>query len=229
MFKSSRFNNFDTFQPVEYMDPNVRAQQNSFNGRIFIPPQSDSFVVDDKMGVNNVLSDDYKYRNRSGLIQMEKNETTKPYDLYSDSTKKQDTSIKLISNIIVPNALSRTFFSNDNAENIQSQIINTIYKKTQKKISKQSYQELQIIMKSIYLQYGRNLPTNIENQVVVLNKYVVDECVRIIEPNITQYNKYLEDITSPIPVMPRSQNVSIKGSKYGDFSSLIPSTMNTLE
>jgi hypothetical protein len=74
------------------------------------------------------------------------------------------------------------------------------------------------------LQYGRNLPTEIESQVLILNKYVVDECVRIIVPNVLQYNKYLQDITSPIPVMPRSQNVSNKGYKFGDFSTLIPST-----
>ena len=43
-----------------------------------------------------------------------------------------------------------------------------------------------------------------------------------------QYNKYIEDITSPIPVMPRSQNVSNKGYKFGDFSTLIPSTINTI-
>ena len=33
---------------------------------------------------------------------------------------------------------------------------------SQKQISKQSYQELQIIMKSIYLQYSRNLSDNIK-------------------------------------------------------------------
>uniref|UniRef100_A0A6C0F3W2 Minor capsid protein P8 central region domain-containing protein n=1 Tax=viral metagenome TaxID=1070528 RepID=A0A6C0F3W2_9ZZZZ len=229
MSRNSRFNNFDKFQPVEQMNPTVRAQQYAFNGRIFIPPQTDKFIVDEKIvGDNNVLNAEYQYRNQGGLIQMEKNEISRPYDLYSDSNKQQDTDVKLISNIVVPNALSRTYFSNDNVERIQTQIVNEVYRQSQKSISKQSYQELQIIMKSMYLQYSRNLPTDIESQVKVLNKYVIDECVRIIIPNVTQYNKYIEDITSPIPIMPRSQNVSIKGSKYGDFSSLIPSTMNTM-
>ena len=66
------------------------------------------------------------------------------------------------------------------------------------------------------------IPTNIEEQVITLNKYVVDECVKIIIPNVLQYNKYIDDISSPIPIMPRSQNVSNKGSKWGDLSSLIP-------
>ena len=146
----------------------------------------------------------------------------KPYDLYTDSAKPQDTNVNIISNIVVPNALSRSYFSNDNVDNLQKQIINEVYRISQKTISRQSYQELQIIMKSMYLQYGRNIPTNIEEQVITLNKYVVDECVKIIIPNVLQYNKYIDDISSPIPIMPRSQNVSNKGSKWGDLSSLIP-------
>ena len=151
------------------------------------------------------------------------------YDLYKNSSQYQDTNVNIISNIVVPNALSRTFFSNDNVERIQRQVVNEVYNQSKKQIGKQSYSELQIIMKSIYLQYGKNLSTDIEGQVFTLNKYVIDECTRIIVPNILQYNKYIEDITSPIPVMPRSQNVSNKGYKFGDFSTLIPTTTNTLD
>lgn len=161
----------------------------------------------------------------NGRIFIAPDEHVAPYELFKNSTKQQNTDTSIISNIVVPNALSRTFFSNDNVERLQLQIIQSVYNTCQKKISKQSYQELQIIMKSMYLQYGRNLPYDIEEQVHTLNKYVVDECVRIIVPNVLQYNKYLEDITSPIPIMPRAQNVSNKGSKTFSFSSTIPSTI----
>jgi len=232
MFKSSKFQNFDTFQTVENMNQGVRGQQYAFNGRIFIPPMNangEPFSVNNNPNNDILNNTNYQYRNnQSGLIQMAPNESVKQYDLYKDSTKQQNTDVSLISNIVVPNALSRTYFSNDNVERIQRQIVNEVFKQSQKQIGKQSYQELQIVMKSMYLQYGRNLPTEIESQVLVLNKYVVDECVRIIIPNVLQYNKYLEDITSPIPVMERSQNVSNKGYKFGDFSSLIPSTINTM-
>jgi hypothetical protein len=161
----------------------------------------------------------------NGRIFLAPDEQVKPYELFQDSNQQQDTNVSIISNIVVPNALSRTYFSNDNVERIQRQIIQEVFRVSQKQIGKQSYQELQIIMKSIYLQYGRNLPTGIEEQVLVLNKYVVDECVRIIVRNVLIYNKYLEDITSPIPIMPRSQNVSSRGSNTFDFTSLIPSTI----
>jgi len=161
----------------------------------------------------------------NGRIFISPDEASRPYDLFKNSNQPQQTDTSIISNIVVPNALSRTFFSNDNIERLQLMIIDAVYRNSQKKISKQSYQELQIIMKSMYLQYGRNLSYDIENQVNTLNKYVVDECVRIIVPNVLQYNKYMDDITSPIPIMPLSQNVSNKGYKWGDFSSLIPSTI----
>jgi len=221
---------FANYESIDNMNPVVRNQQFAFNGRIFIPPQTISPQTDNfTYGDNIVPKNNIKYQYAGGLIpELKSYETVKPYELYKDSSKKQDTNVNIISNIVVPNALSRTFFSNDNVERLQRQIVNEVFKQSQKKISKQSYQELQIIMKSIYLQYGKNLFTDIEGQVLTLNKYVIDECVRIIVPNVLQYNKYLEDITSPIPVMPRSQNVSNKGYKFGDFSTLIPSTTNTL-
>jgi len=195
----SRFANFNNFQPVEDMDSMARVQLRA-----------------QQYGFN-------------GRIFLAPDEHVNQYELYKNSNQQQNTDVSIISNIVVPNALSRTYFSNDNAERIQRQIIQEIFRISQKQIGKQSYTELQIIMKSMYLQYGRNLPNNIEEQVITLNKYVIDECVRIIVPNVLQYNKYIEDITSPIPVMPLAQNVSNKGYKYGDFSSLIPSTTSNTQ
>ena len=214
MSQGYKFANFDTFQPVENMNKTVRAQQYAYNGRMFIPPSNEPFSMDTDIGKYG-LNAQYESRfDRQGLIPpVETGESTKPYDLYKNSNSKQNTSVDIISNIVVPNAVSRTFFSNDNVERIQREIVNNVYNKSKKVISRQSYQELQIIMKSIYLQYSRNLPYDIEQQVFTLNKYVIDECVSIIIPNVTQYNKYIIDITGPIPIMPRSINVSNKGDK----------------
>jgi hypothetical protein len=210
MSKSSKFANF---QSVENMNQTIRNQQFAYNGRMFIPPSTDRFSMDDTIDNGLSAQSQYRYTHQGLIPPIENNESVKPYELYKNSNSQQNTSVDIISNIVVPNALSRTFFSNDNMERIQNQVVNEVYKKSQKKISKQSYQELQIIMKSIYLQYSRNLPTNIEDQVFTLNKYVVDECVPIIVNNVLQYNKYIQDITSPIPVMPRSINASSKGDR----------------
>jgi hypothetical protein len=158
----------------------------------------------------------------NGRIFFTPQETYPQYDLYSGSSKEQDTNVNLISNIVVPNSISRTFFSNDNVEKLQRAVIDKVFQTCEHRIGKQSYEELQIIMKSIYLQYSKNLPTNIEQQVNELNIMVINECTNRIVPNVLQYIGYLQDISSPIPIMPRSQNVSNKGYKFGDFSSLIP-------
>lgn len=167
-------------------------------------------------------SSQYQYNGRMFLAQ---DEHYTPYDLYQGSSKPQETNTSIISNIVVPNEVSRTFFSNTNMERLQTAIINKVYSICSKQIGKQSYEELQIIMKSLYLQYSKNLPTNIEDQVLELNKMVIDECSNRIVPNVLQYIGYLQDITAPPPVMPHAQNVSNKGYKFGDFSSLIPLTI----
>jgi len=218
MSRGYKFANFDTFQPVENMNQGVRNQQYAYNGRMFIPPTTDAFSMDTDIGKNGLksgLNAQYQSRfDQQGLIpSLESDEIIRPYDLYKNSNSKQNTSVDIISNIVVPNAVSRTFFSNDNVEHIQREIVNNVYNQSQKVISRQSYQELQIIMKSIYLQYSRNLPYDIEQQVFTLNKYVIDECVSIIIPNVIQYNKYITEITGPIPINPRSINVSNKGDK----------------
>ena len=214
MSRGYKFANFDTFQPVENMNQTVRAQQYAYNGRMFIPPTTDTFSMDTDIGKNGLNSQYKKRFDTQGLIPpLESDEIIRPYELYKNSNSKQNTGVDIISNIVVPNAVSRTFFSNDNVERIQRKIIETVYTESKKVISRQSYQELQIIMKSIYLQYSRNLPNNIEEQVYTLNKYVIDECVSIIIPNVTQYNKYITEITGPIPINPRSINVSNKGDK----------------
>ena len=207
MSKGYKFANFDTFQSVENMNPIIRQQQYAYNGRMFIPPSNEKFTLDTLGKTQNNM----EYQ---GLIQqLNNNESVRPYELYKNSNSQQDTNVDIISNIVVPNTLSRAFFSNDNVECIQRQIITDVYNQSQKQISKQSYQELQIIMKSIYLQYSRNLSYDIKEQIKTLNKYVIDECVSIIIPNVIQYNKYITEITGPLPIPPRSINVSSKGEK----------------
>jgi hypothetical protein len=69
----------------------------------------------------------------NGRIFLSPDESVKPYDLFKDSNKEQETNTSIISNIVVPNALSRTFFSNDNTERLQLQIIDSVFRASQKK------------------------------------------------------------------------------------------------
>jgi hypothetical protein len=63
-------------------------------------------------------------------------------------------------------------------------------------------------MRSLYLQYSKNLEYNIPGQIRDLNKLVIDWCVPRIMSEIGMYQYYLKDISSlPVPLShPMSQS-----------------------
>lgn len=116
---------------------------------------------------------------------------------------------------IKPNEVSNLFFSCNNIDVLQDGIRYLIYKRTGGKyiIGRQSDHDLKIVMRSIYLQYGKNLPTNIIGQVKELNGMVLDWTVEEVLSNLKQYDKYREDAsTMPMP-MEYGRLETRKGSK----------------
>ena len=119
-----------------------------------------------------------------------------------------------ISHSIESNPLSNIFFSQDNIDALQHGIRYLVYKNSSHIISKQSETELQVIMRSIYLQYSRNLQYDILNQVKQLNQKILDYVIPRIIVEINQYIYYIKDTSSqPIP-LERSQNMSSAGTKF---------------
>ena len=110
------------------------------------------------------------------------NTCSQPFELYENlNVINKSDQINKIGNF-KENKLSISYFSKENIDFLQNTMISEIYKLTKgTRISKQSDIELKIIMKSIYLQYGRNMDTNIEEQVQELNKRVLDYSIDNIE------------------------------------------------
>ena len=75
------------------------------------------------------------------------------------------------------NILSRAFFSKRNINCIQKQIQKKVLDSTNYRIGRQSDLQLQIIMRSIYLQYSKNLNCDYTNQIRDLNIKVVNYAV----------------------------------------------------
>lgn len=126
-----------------------------------------------------------------------------------------ENNVNSISQSLTNTALSLNFFSKININKIQSLIITGVYAKSNKThlISKQDENELLIIMRSIYLQYGKNLPYNINQQIDELNNMVVTWAVENIITNIDQYISYKKNCsTLPMP-LERAQLPSQKGTK----------------
>jgi len=114
-----------------------------------------------------------------------------------------------------PNAVSNLFFSCNNIDVLQDGIRYMIYKKTGGKyvIGRQSDHDLKIVMRSIYLQYSKNLPGDVIKQVRELNAKVLDWTVNEVLSNLKQYDKYREDAsTLPLP-MDYGPLVTQKGTK----------------
>ncbi len=136
-----------------------------------------------------------------------------PYETYQGSLEPQKCFTDSVKHIHVASSLTESYFSRENVDSIQQELIKRIYNQTGHAISRQSDMNLQIIMRSIYLQYGKNLPCQIKEQVIELNEEVLKECMRIILPNIQQTIGYRNDLQKLPTVMNRALNVSSKGSK----------------
>ncbi len=119
-----------------------------------------------------------------------------------------------------PNALNQTFFSPENVQIIQNLIRKTVHDQspTRDIIDPQSTDELLIIMRSLYLTYGRNETYNIAGQVAELNGRVADWCVPKIISEISMYKTYRKDAsTLPVPIE-RPVNISPAGTKSKPFT-----------
>jgi len=121
------------------------------------------------------------------------------------------------------NCLSELYFSKENINIIQDGIIISVYNKSDGKfnISRQSDNELIIIMRSIYFQYGKNINFNINEQIKELNTLVINWSVNEIITNINQYLEYKKTVsTLPVP-LEHAQLSSQKGTKTLEIKSFI--------
>ena len=93
--------------------------------------------------------------------------------------------------------LSDTFFSFHNVQILQNGIRAGVYKMSrgQYVIGQQSEDELRIVMRSIFLQYSQNLPTNIKEQIAKLNNYVLDYAIGQVYGEAQGYMKYKYDVS----------------------------------
>ena len=91
--------------------------------------------------------------------------------------------------------LSDTFFSNENIQIIQNGLRKGVYDKSKQQIliDNQPTDQIVSVMRSMYLQYSKNLQTNISGQINELNKYVLDYCINNVYNEAVSYLKYKQD------------------------------------
>lgn len=99
--------------------------------------------------------------------------------------------------------LTDTYFSKQNIQSIQTGIRKGVYDKSQQRIAIDDQPEDQIVtvMRAMYLQYSKNLPSNIQQQVDELNSIVLKFCINNVLNEAVAYLKYREDAsTMHIPI-----------------------------
>jgi len=94
--------------------------------------------------------------------------------------------------------LSDAYFSKQNIQIIQNGIRKGVYDKSQSRILVDNQPEDQIVtvMRAMYLQHSKNLETNISQQIVELNTFVLDYCVVSVFNEAVAYLKYKEDAST---------------------------------
>ena len=120
---------------------------------------------------------------------------------------------------VVATPLNQAYFSAANVQIIQNKIRKEVYDRSKGDflVDPQSVDELQIIMRAMYLQYGKNQPTNISGQIAELNQLVADWCVPKIIAECSMHKTYLKDIqTLPVPLA-HPIKMSKTGTKAATF------------
>ena len=94
--------------------------------------------------------------------------------------------------------LSQAFFSQQNIQILQNGIRAGVYHKSngQYTIGPQDCDSLKIVMRSVYLQNSANQPNNITQQVVELNKIVLNYCIQQVYSEAQGYMKYIDDAST---------------------------------
>jgi hypothetical protein len=128
-----------------------------------------------------------------------------------------------IESIHTTTKLNFAFFSKPNMDIIQNAIRYNVWARTNQKhlIARQSDTELGIVMRSFYLQYGKNLDTNVAQQVQELNNLVVEYIVPQLISQIQQYEGYLRDISKPYTIMDRPTHTAVHGEKSFNLARFI--------
>ena len=120
---------------------------------------------------------------------------------------------------VLPSPLNQTFFSPANVQIVQNKLRREVYDRSggEFMIDNQSVEELLTVMRAMYLQYGKNQPTRIREQIEELNQIVTDWAVPKIVAECSMHKTYLHDIQN-LPV-PLSQPVFLtqKGTKSASF------------
>jgi len=155
-----------------------------------------------------------------GRINLTDNRINEDYNMFVEDTPLTvNFKNEALKSIIETNDLSNIYFSKHNIDYIQRRIQEEVLKLSngRHRIARQSDTELSIIMRSIYLQFSRNDPNRIREQIVDLDNKVIDDCVPKILSGIEQYLAYKKDVSTMYKPIEYPSASGIKGDKTLEY------------
>lgn len=135
------------------------------------------------------------------------------FPLFSESSKGNNVyKNEALKSILQASPIYNIFFSENNINLLQKLLIYQVWIQSNKRyiIAKQSYNELKIIMRSIFLQYSKNQNINLKYQLKKLNEKVLNYSIKNVLTNIEQYlgfKNHISNLPKPIkrPIYTSSQ------------------------
>jgi Family of unknown function (DUF5761) len=107
------------------------------------------------------------------------------------------------------NLLATLFFSKENIQILQNGLRAGVYQVSKKQyvIPPQNLDALKIVMRSTFLQYSKNSPNEITQQIRDLNKLVLDYCIPAVYNECVSYVKYVQDKSTLVMPLERELKV----------------------
>jgi hypothetical protein len=116
-------------------------------------------------------------------------------------------------------SLNKEFFSQENIELLHARIQGEVRQMVNAEIGRQSDPDLMLVMRSYYLQYARNNPNEVREELAELNDRVVGFCSNRIAVEVEAYRYFRKDILDfPDPIQ-RPVDTQIYGTRTGELKS----------
>lgn len=151
----------------------------------------------------------------NGRVAIDDRKARQAYSLYApDPNEGGGRTISHLGSVQTETTLSRAYFSKANQQILQNAIRSNVHKSTGEVIGEQDSVQLQIIMRSIFLQNARHSESvPISEQVATLNRLVLEYALHEVISNVKQHLQYKKDISRLPEPFDHAVNVSQKGSK----------------
>lgn len=156
-------------------------------------------------------------RIKNGRVDISGNNTSSTdYPLYLESNRGDALyKAQALKSIQTSSKISDLFFSVNNIDLLHNIMFREIWKQSDNKykISRQSDNELRLVMRSLFLQYGKNVDTGLKQQLGELNTLVLDYCINNIMSNIEMHISYTKRVSELPQPLEHPKNLSITGTK----------------